>query len=232
MPARLRYSVSSLLAVLAAALAAACGSNVSSGGSSSNTGGGSSICTGLCDLLVQCGPMGQCTFADDGAATAACASACESGLGAIPSSEADAVTACYTCAVHAAQGSCTTFLAMTQGTCQSACTSAAFTKANDDWGKAVGTAAMGNSALTCTDGQNPFAGETCTGGTVGTSGCVFSCCNGDTCPATPPVQITCTGSTDGQLTCTCTEGKDKGKVLPATTCDTAGSLDPWSACNG
>jgi hypothetical protein len=223
-----------LCVVLATSLIAACASHGSSSTDSSGSGGGSdggsgSLCSDFCDLYVKCSTPQSCTFQNPSAMMEACVSECESSIAALSSTDAQAITACMSCNVEGAAGSCTSSSAQ----CQSACSSAAFLTAQKDWWPKFYALATGDSALVCTDGQSLFAGETCSGsGPFDGSSCTRTCCNGTTCGSTPDVGITCTGTTDGQLTCTCSAGKDKGKALPSvTSCSAAMALNVWATCN-
>jgi hypothetical protein len=219
MPVTVR-SVASLFSVvaLAAVLGPACSS------------AGSTMCSGSCDLLIDCPGVPHCTFSDAAAAKSACASACEGALDAIPSEEADAVVACISCQNDAIAGRCSAALSGT-APCPSLCQGAA-TKPLDDWLGAFAKAAMGDSALACTDGESEFGGDTCgSSGDLAHGACEYFCCAGS-CGVEVDVSFSCVGqSSDSPVECTCDHGKSAGKTFSADSCEAAAQLDVWATCN-
>jgi hypothetical protein len=231
---RARFVSSFSFLALAASLVTACGGSTGgngSGGSGGGAGGGSVGCETVCTAVLTCPGIAPCTLPDPSAAIAACVTACGDALGKVPASEAAALVACDSCVSQNGGGTCSGFMnAGNSAQCMSACSGSAYEQALTDWGNAVSAATAGNTAFVCTDGEDLLAGSSCVGGGDDTTTCTNGCCNGTSC-AQPTVEISCSGSDPSALTCTCTAGKSKGKVLSATTCDAATSLDPWATCN-
>jgi hypothetical protein len=204
------------------------GGSASTTTTSASTGTGGAAghgCGGYCKSILACATAATCVFADPAGAQSACAASCDDAVGALSAAEQGLVDTCLACANQATGGAC--FLTLPMGSCKTECDGADTDAAMKKWLDVVGNAPL-DPAAACTNGVNALANQDCAAGGGGST-CSVQCCN-QTCGATPDVAADCTTPTSGPATCTCTEGKNKGKTFtPAG--QACSSVDVWNACN-
>jgi hypothetical protein len=188
--------------------------------------GASSNCSHYCKSTLACATAQSCTFVDPGAAEDACVSLCEAGFNGLTGAETQAIDDCLSCAIQAnPNDQCISNLPKT--TCETICGTKATTDALDKWLQNLGSAPPPPGGE-CTNGRDYFSTQSeCDFGGDGMS-CSIQCCNGK-CGATPDVGVTC-DETTSPGTCTCTNGKNKGKTFtPAG--DPCDANEAWNQCN-
>ncbi len=187
-------------------------------------GSTSATCDGFCTSGLGCIEADSCVLVDPDAAKSACVESCSIGFAALDAAETQAVDGCLSCLNNAAQGLCYESIP-DQHVCDEVCDTDAVEAAGKKWSAAqeTGEPPAGGE---CTNGRNVLGSSECQGSS--TSGaCDIACCNGS-CGAVPDVSASCdTNATPAS--CTCTEGKNKGKAF--TTDNPCSGNELWNECN-
>jgi hypothetical protein len=226
-----------VLVVSAASPFAGCGTGPAPSSASASTGAGGgptgAACASFCQGWLPCvnTALSDCVLADPAGAPGACQAVCQSGFAMLTPAQTSLLVPCMDCiGLHFAGQCFQQHNVMT--VCGAACSGSDVGNAADAWGKGASNAALPAAGL-CTNGMG-LLGGTCFGG-PSLNPCTLTCCNTYDVCSNPVAAASCTTPASGPTMCTCTAGKNKGKVFSSAgqcgeTAD-GGAADIWSECN-